>query len=74
MHAPPLRVYTHPACLLHDTGPQHAERPERLTVVTDALRNALPKLDWRQAPLATRVIDATEPDPTSMLTSSPSSL
>ena len=54
MHAPPLRVYTHPACLLHDTGPQHAERPERLTVVTDALRNALPKLDWRQAPLATR--------------------
>ena len=50
----PLRVYTHEACLLHDTGPAHAERPERLRVVVDALRDAYPHLDWRQAPIATR--------------------
>ena len=25
-----LRLYTHPACLGHDTGPGHAERPDRL--------------------------------------------
>ena len=50
----PLRVYTHEACLLHDTGPAHAERPERLRVVVDALRDAYPNLDWRQAPIATR--------------------
>jgi len=53
MHMP-LRVYTHEACLLHDTGPAHAERPERLRVVVDALREAYPHLDWRQAPIATR--------------------
>ena len=53
MHMP-LRVYTHEACLLHDTGPAHAERPERLRVVVDALRDAYPHLDWRQAPIATR--------------------
>ena len=49
-----LRVYTHEACLLHDTGPEHAERPERLEVVLGALRSAFPHLDWRQAPIATR--------------------
>jgi acetoin utilization deacetylase AcuC-like enzyme len=49
-----MRVYTHPACLSHDTGPGHAERPERLRAVTDALRTALPQLDWAHAPLATR--------------------
>ncbi|HMT37474.1 MAG TPA: histone deacetylase family protein [Thermomonas sp.] len=49
-----MRVYTHEACLLHDTGPAHAERPERLRVVVDALRDAYPHLDWRQAPIATR--------------------
>ena len=53
MHMP-LRVYTHEACLLHDTGPAHAERPERLRVVVDALRDAYHNLDWRQAPIATR--------------------
>jgi len=49
-----MRVYTHPACLSHDTGPGHAERPERLLAVTGALREALPQLDWAEAPLATR--------------------
>ena len=49
-----MRVYTHPACLAHDTGPDHAERPARLSAVTDALRTGLPALDWHEAPRATR--------------------
>ena len=49
-----MRVYTHPACLAHDTGPDHAERPARLTAVVDALRRELPALDWHEAPRATR--------------------
>ena len=49
-----MRVYTHPACLAHDTGPDHAERPARLTAVVDALRRGLPALDWHEAPRATR--------------------
>jgi acetoin utilization deacetylase AcuC-like enzyme len=60
-----VRVYTHPACLAHDTGPAHAERPERLSAVTQALRDALDgSLDWRQAPLATReqLLRAHEPE------------
>ena len=49
-----MRVYTHPACLAHDTGPDHAERPARLTAVVDALRRELPALEWHDAPRATR--------------------
>ena len=49
-----MRVYTHPACLAHDAGPDHAERPARLTAVVDALRRGLPALDWHEAPRATR--------------------
>ncbi len=49
-----MRVYSHPACLAHDTGPDHAERPARLTAVVDALRRGLPALDWHEAPRATR--------------------
>lgn len=49
-----MRIYTHTACLLHDTGPEHAERPERLRVVTDALHAAYPRLDWHEAPRASR--------------------
>ena len=49
-----MRVYTHPACLAHDTGPLHAERPERLVAVTTALREAFPALEWRDAPRASR--------------------
>ncbi|MEP6634043.1 MAG: histone deacetylase family protein [Luteimonas sp.] len=49
-----MPVYTHPACLLHDTGPGHAERPERLSTVLAALRAAPLDLDWREAPRATR--------------------
>ena len=49
-----MRVYTHPACIGHQPGAAHAERPERLLAVTGALRNALPDLDWHEAPRATR--------------------
>ncbi len=50
-----MLVFTHPACLAHDTGAGHAERPERLGAVTGALRDAFPDvLDWREAPRATR--------------------
>jgi acetoin utilization deacetylase AcuC-like enzyme len=49
-----MRVYTHPACLAHDTGPGHAERPERLSTVTAALHDAFPALQWREAPRASR--------------------
>ncbi|MFC7302071.1 histone deacetylase family protein [Cognatiluteimonas weifangensis] len=50
-----LAVYTHAACLGHDPGPAHVERPERLSVVTQALRDAFgDALHWRQAPRASR--------------------
>ncbi|TWI14061.1 histone deacetylase family protein [Aerolutibacter ruishenii] len=49
-----MRVYSHPACLLHDPGDGHAERPARLTAVIEALRQALPALDWHEAPRASR--------------------
>jgi len=51
-----MHVYTHAACLAHDTGPAHAERPQRLEAVTQALREQLPTLQWRDAPNAS--IDA----------------
>ncbi len=49
-----MRIYSHPACLSHDTGPAHAERPERLSAVTEALHIAFPQLDWHEAPRASR--------------------
>ncbi|QNP39841.1 histone deacetylase family protein [Lysobacter solisilvae (ex Woo and Kim 2020)] len=49
-----MRFYTHPACLLHDTGAVHAERPARLEAVTGALRGAFPQVEWIDAPRATR--------------------
>jgi acetoin utilization deacetylase AcuC-like enzyme len=54
MVADVLRVYTHPACLRHDTGPGHAERPERLTAVVEALGACFATLAWRDAPAASR--------------------
>nr|WP_295377745.1 histone deacetylase family protein [Pseudoxanthomonas sp.] len=45
-------IYTHPACLSHDPGPEHPERPARLEVVLEALRRDHGDLDWREAPLA----------------------
>lgn len=49
-----LRLYTHPACLGHDTGPGHAERPERLRAVTDAIDAAFPDQGWMSASPAPR--------------------
>ena len=49
-----MQLWTHQACLLHDTGPGHAERPERLSAVLEALRAAFPDLPWHEAPRATR--------------------
>jgi acetoin utilization deacetylase AcuC-like enzyme len=49
-----MRVYTHPACLRHDPGPGHAERPARLAAVTEELHARLPTLEWQEAPEATR--------------------
>lgn len=39
-----LVVFTHEDCLLHDTGPSHAERPERLRVILDMLGSELSQL------------------------------
>ena len=50
-----MRVYTHPACLAHETGPGHPERPERLSSVLDALRSHFgDALAWQEAPQASR--------------------
>lgn len=49
-----MHFYSHPACLLHDNGPGHAERSARLEAVTAALRDAFPRLAWHEAPRATR--------------------
>ena len=49
-----MRAYTHPACLMHDPGPGHAESPARLDAVLDELHARLPSLQWIEAPLASR--------------------
>ncbi len=55
MKRTPLPVYTHSACLGHEPGPGHPERPERLGAVVQALGDGLgDDLDWREAPRATR--------------------
>ncbi|HVV98522.1 MAG TPA: histone deacetylase family protein [Rhodanobacteraceae bacterium] len=48
-------IYTHPACLAHDTGPGHPESPARLAAVLEALDDArFAKLARIEAPRATR--------------------
>jgi len=50
-----LRLYTHLACLQHDPGPDHAERPARLRAVLQALdHDRYAALDRIEAPRATR--------------------
>jgi len=47
-------LFTHAACMAHDMGPRHPERPARLAAVLAALDTpAFAALDRRQAPLAT---------------------
>ena len=51
----PVALFTHPACLGHDTGPYHPECPDRLRVVLQALEHpAFAALLREQAPEATR--------------------
>jgi acetoin utilization deacetylase AcuC-like enzyme len=46
-------LLTHPACLEHETGPHHPERPERLRAILAALETeAFALLDRRMAPRA----------------------
>jgi acetoin utilization deacetylase AcuC-like enzyme len=48
-------LLTHPACLGHDMGPHHPERPARLTAILDALGAPdFAALERVQAPLAQR--------------------
>jgi acetoin utilization deacetylase AcuC-like enzyme len=49
-----MLAWTHPACLEHDPGPDHPERPARLRAVLDALHRAFPGQAWREAPMAKR--------------------
>lgn len=49
-----IPVFSHASGLDHDTGPGHAERPQRLVAVIEALQAAFPDLELRQAPAATR--------------------
>lgn len=49
-----MLAFTHPACLEHDPGPDHPERPARLRAVLDALAAAYPHLAWHAAPAAQR--------------------
>ncbi|WP_407910577.1 histone deacetylase family protein [Lysobacter claricitrinus] len=49
-----MLLLTHPACAAHTPPRGHAERPERLAAVVDAIRDTYPELPWADAPLATR--------------------
>ena len=50
-----VALFTHPACLQHDTGPGHPESPDRLRVVLRALETQeFSALLRESAPLATR--------------------
>lgn len=49
-----MRVYSHPDCLGHQPGAGHPESPARLQAVLQALHEALPQLEWHEAPLASR--------------------
>lgn len=49
------RVYTHPTCLEHNTGPGHPECRARLEVILKALQNpCFRALEWKTAPAADR--------------------
>jgi len=50
-----MNLYTHPACLEHDTGAGHPESPARLRAVLEALADShFPSLQRIEAPRATR--------------------
>lgn len=45
-------LYSHPACLLHDNGPGHPERPERIGAALTGVRQSGLDVIEREAPLA----------------------
>lgn len=49
-------VLSHPACVAHETGPGHPERPSRIRAIQEALESApfASALSWREAPQADR--------------------
>ena len=48
-----MLIFSHPDCLRHDPGAGHAESPNRLHAVLDALRAlTTTQLEWREAPSA----------------------
>jgi len=51
-----IAIFSHPDCLMHDTGPLHPENPARLTAIMDGLKSCdfINKLDFISAPLGTR--------------------
>src|SRR5579875_3394045 len=50
----PVALFTHPACLDHDPGPWHPERPDRLRAVLQGLEHPdFTPLLREQAPKAT---------------------
>jgi acetoin utilization deacetylase AcuC-like enzyme len=50
-----MRLYTHPACLQHETGPGHPESPARLLAVLEALDDPrFASIERIEAPRATR--------------------
>lgn len=49
-----LALYRHPACLGHEPGAHHAERPARLAAIYAALEREWPDIDWLEAPAAAR--------------------
>lgn len=56
-------VFTHPSCIAHDPGPDHPEKPARLTAVLQRVRKE-PDLEIHEAPLADRdALLAVHPDP-----------
>jgi acetoin utilization deacetylase AcuC-like enzyme len=54
LNAVELRLYTHAACLAHDTGEGHPERPARLAAVLEALAAHFPDMVPHEAPRAER--------------------
>ncbi|HLI12545.1 MAG TPA: histone deacetylase family protein [Alphaproteobacteria bacterium] len=49
----PTLLYSHPACLRHDTGPHHPERPDRLRAILAVLETeSFALLQRREAPRA----------------------
>lgn len=57
----PLAVFTHPACLLHDAGPDHPESPARLRAVLDLLASAPGALVRDAAPAPADAVVAVHP-------------